>query len=118
MTQKQEYWITDADGAKALVVGADERDRWRVHGWTEAGAPAGLDRVWLQHEETGGRQLFAAEAAPTWSALGWHPAAPPEPVDLTRDPQFVDQPAVPAEPKLAAAPAAEAPKTRTATQEK
>lgn len=90
---KQTYWLTNVDGVKALVEGADERDRWtRIHGWTVSDEPAAGDLVWLQHETTGGRQAFAAEAAPQWEGLGWHPAPPPEPADLTKDPQLVDQP--------------------------
>lgn len=89
---KQTYWLTSVDGVKASVDGADERDRWvRVHGWAVADEPAAGDLVWLQHETTGGRQVFAAAAAPQWEGLGWHPCAPPEPADLTKDPQLVDQ---------------------------
>jgi hypothetical protein len=91
MTEKQKYWLTDTSGAKALVEGADERDRWRPHGWAETDAPVAGDLVWLQHDVHGGRQLFAAAAAEQWAGLGWRPSAPPEPVDLTKDPQLVDQ---------------------------
>lgn len=94
---KQMYWLADVDGVKASVEGADERDRWtKVHGWAVTAEPVAGDLVWLQHEETGGRQVFAAEAAPQWEGLGWHPCPPPEPADLTKDPQLVDQPAAPA----------------------
>lgn len=95
MTDKQTYWLVDGDGAKALVVGVDERDRFRPHGWTETTEPAGSDMVWLEHEVTGGRQLFPMAVTPQWGALGWRLAGPPEPVDLTKDPQVVDQPLTP-----------------------
>lgn len=86
------YWVTSVDGAKAVLEGADARDRWtKVHGWTITTEPQPGDRVWLEHAETGGKQIFAAEAAPQWEGLGWHPTSPPEPVDLTKDPQLVDQ---------------------------
>jgi hypothetical protein len=97
MTEKQKYWLTDTSGAKALVEGADERDRWLPHGWAETDAPVVGDLVWLQHDVHHGRQLFAAAAAEQWAGLGWHPSAPPEPVDLTKDPQLVDQAAAPIE---------------------
>lgn len=91
---KNLYWITNVDGVKAVVEGADERDRWtRVHGWALTEAPTAGELVWLRHEEHGGRQAFAAEAAPHWAGLGWHPTAPPEPADFTKDPHLVDQPA-------------------------
>jgi hypothetical protein len=106
-TQQKKYWVTSIDGAKAVVEGADERDRWtRVHGWSETDEPAAGDMVWLEHEVTHGRQVFSAEAAPQWAGLGWHPTSPPEPRDLTKDPQLVDQqpePAAPAKPKSTAA---------------
>lgn len=81
------HWIADASGNKAEVT---DVDTWRPHGWTEAAEPEPGEFVWLQHEEHGGRQLFAQEVVETWSALGWKPAAPPEPVDLTRDRNLTD----------------------------
>lgn len=88
---KTSYWLTDTSGVKALIVGADERDRWSPHGWHPTADPVAGDLVWLQHETTGGQQVFAAEAAESWKGLGWHPSAPPEPLDLTKDPMLVDQ---------------------------
>jgi hypothetical protein len=111
MTEKQTYWMTDTSGVKALVAGADERDRWRPHGYADTADPVAGDLVWLQHDVSGGRQVFAAEAAEQWAGLGWHPSAPPEPVDLTKDPMLVDQ--APAAVLRLESPAAEesAPKT-------
>lgn len=110
---KQSYWIRDIEGVKALVEGAETRDTWvKVHGWQLTEEPTSTDLVWLQHNETGGKARFAAEAAPQWAGLGWHPSAPPEPVDLTKDPQLVDQPAADLAP--AAAAAAGKPKTTAA----
>jgi hypothetical protein len=92
MAEKQKYWITSIDGAKALVEGAEQRDHWtKVQGWTETADPRPGDRVWLEHEEHHGRQVFPAEAAPQWAGLGWHTSPPAEPVDLTKDPQLVDE---------------------------
>lgn len=82
---KNTYWLTDGYGSKALVEGAEERDRWKPAGWSETDEPSGEDMVWLAHAEHGGRQRFAAAAVASWQALGWQPCAPPEPVDLLRD---------------------------------
>ncbi|WP_346536944.1 hypothetical protein [Micromonospora sp. DPT] len=87
---KTNYWLTDGYGSKALVEGADQRDRWVPLGWSEADAPAGGDRVWMQHTEHGGHAQFPAGVVDTWQALGWKPAPPPEPVDVLHDAQLVD----------------------------
>lgn len=109
MTDKKTFWLVDASGAKALVTGDDERDRFRPLGWQEATEPSDRDLVWLQHDVTEGRQLCPAAASGQWAELGWHPAAPPEPVNLTKDPVLVDQ--VP-DPE----PATEDPKPKTRTR--
>lgn len=88
---KNTYWMTDGYGSTALVEGADERDRWKPLGWSEATEPAGDDMVWMAHPESGGRQRFAAAVIEQWQGLGWRPAAPPEPVDVLHDPQLVGQ---------------------------
>jgi hypothetical protein len=83
MTDKQKYWIADSEGVKALVVGADAHNYWTAgRRWTDTTEPAGQDWMWLQHNETGGRQKFPAEAAPLWEGRGWLPSDPPEPVNL------------------------------------
>jgi hypothetical protein len=41
--------------------------------------------VWLEHPETGGKQLFAPAAAPLWRGKGWFDTDPaPEP-NVLRD---------------------------------
>jgi hypothetical protein len=88
MTDKNTYWIADVDGNKALVQGSAERDRWtQINGWTEADEPQGLQFVWLENSQTGGRAKFAAQAVPLWEGLGWKPSAPPEPVNLAIGPE-------------------------------
>lgn len=88
MADKNTYWIADVDGAKALVAGSAERDRWtRVNGWTETGEPEGLEFVWLRNGQHGGRAKFAAQAVPLWEGLGWKPSPPPEPVNLAIGPE-------------------------------
>jgi hypothetical protein len=83
MADKNTYWIADVDGTKALVEGTAERDQWiRVHGWTETGEPEGLEMVWLENEQHGGRAKFNAQAVPLWEGLGWKPSPPPEPENL------------------------------------
>ena len=85
---KNTYWITDpTDGSYALVEGADERDTWvRVHGWAEAeGEPGPTDQVHLRNEnaELGPSKLpyQAVREQSAWTANGWAPGAPPEPVN-------------------------------------
>lgn len=97
---KNTHWLTDGFGSKALVEGVDGRDRWKPFGWSESDAPAGDDRVWMEHEVHGGRAQFPAGIAPTWEALGWKPSPPPEPYDVTKDPTLVDVPTeAPAQPE-------------------
>lgn len=87
-------WIVDPNsGTKALVEDAAEYDRWtRVHGWAETAEPAGDERVWVRHAETGGRSVLPHSAiGGYWAANGWAPSAPPEPVDRTKDPALADQ---------------------------
>lgn len=93
------HWIVDPNsGAKALVDTAAERDCWtEVYGWSTTTEPSGDERVWVHHPDTGGRAVLPAAAiGGYWSALGWAPSAPPEPVDTTKDPALVDQTPQPA----------------------
>ena len=93
---KQTYWITDPNGgAKALVEGAEERDRWvHIQGWSESGEPVSGDMVWAFNPNTGGRAKLPHDPlADYWKGVGFVPSAPPEPVDLTKDPALRDQPA-------------------------
>lgn len=80
---KNMYWIADADGTRALVEGADERDRWsRVHGWSEVSEPQPQDFVWLRNENPdlgAARMTYEAAQLDAWAARGWTPGAPPEP---------------------------------------
>jgi hypothetical protein len=111
---KQTYWIRDAEGAFALVEGADQRDTWtRVRGWRETAEPGPSDRVHIVHPEVGhgGPLPYEAIVGTAWAGLGWKPGPPPQPVDLTKDPRIVDQPDAPAavepvKPKTTAATAA------------
>ena len=101
MTSKQTFWIVDPNGgAKALVEGAEERDRWtRVHRWDETGEPVSGDMVWAQNANTGGRTILPWDALTGgyWAGVGFAPSAPTEPVDLTKDPALRDQPQAAAE---------------------
>ena len=93
---KQSYWISDPNsGAKALVEGAEDRNRWtQVQGWTETTEPVAGDRVWLYNASIDGRTVLGFEASQGhWKGIGWVPGAPPEPVDTTKDPALMDQPA-------------------------
>jgi hypothetical protein len=82
VAEKQKYWIADAEGVKAVVEGVEARNWWtQVQGWVPADEPAADERVWLQHNEHGGRQVFPAAAAPGWVSRGWLPSDPPVPED-------------------------------------
>ena len=85
MTGTNTYWIADADGTRALVEGADERDRWgQVHGWAEVPEPQPGDFVWLRNEDPSlgaARMTYEAAQLEAWSARGWKPGAPPEPTN-------------------------------------
>lgn len=104
---KNKYWLHDATGVYAQVEGADQRDYWtRVQGWSEASEPGPTDQVHVQHDEAGRGRLPFGAIGGGWDGLGWSVAAPPEPVDMTKDPVLVDQPPALAEPvKPASAPA-------------
>lgn len=103
---KDTYWMcTPADGTYAQVEGAAERDRLIPLGWQVTGEPAPTDFVYMSHEgiELPGR--FPVQAVANWRAMGWTPCGPPEPVDLTKDPQ-PPAPAAPAAPIASSKPAA------------
>lgn len=92
---KNKYWIADPNsGAKAIVEGVEERDRWtKVLGWSETTEPTGDERVWLYNESIDGRTVLPYDASQGhWKGIGWAPGAPPEPVDTTKDPALMDQP--------------------------
>jgi hypothetical protein len=93
MSGKNTYWITDADGNKAIVEGAAVRDEWvKLRGWADAvGEPAPTDQVHVIHE-TGmrGRLPYGAIAG-GWDGLGWAPSDPPMPVDTTKDSASADK---------------------------
>lgn len=98
---KQTYWIADPNGgAKALVEGVEERDRWtRVRGWDETAEPVSGDMVWAYNANTDGRTKLPFDTLAEdgyWRGVGFVPSAPAEPVDMTKDPALRDQP--PAEP--------------------
>jgi hypothetical protein len=96
MSEPQQYWMADVEGAKALVVGDEARDFWSVRGWSVSEPPAGDEFVWLQHEQTEGRAKFPTPSVPHWAARGWHPSDPPVPVNLaTAHQQPAEQPPAP-----------------------
>jgi hypothetical protein len=105
---KSTYWIADVEGVKAVVEGAEARDWWvKVQGWSLAGEPTFEDRVWLQHNEHGGRQVFPAPSVAGWAARGWQPSDPPVPQDKATahwalEPAVAPEPSAPASTKSAA----------------
>lgn len=86
-----DFWIRNTAGQKAVIDPAD-RDRWTVQGWSPALAPADGEFVWMEHPDEGVTQpgLIPWAARAYFLAIGWKPCAPPEPVDLTRDPALTD----------------------------
>lgn len=110
MSKKSTYWLVDEAGIKALVEGADERDRLAPLGWSETTEPAGNDRVWLVHEEHKGGAVFPASIMDVWRQKGWAPGGTPPAVDpLAEASSAVAAPvaaAPPAETVTSAAPAA------------
>lgn len=83
-------WMTDGADSKAYV-DEDDIDTWKARGWRESAEPSDGERVWLAHEDHGGRQLFPASVVPIWQQLGWHPSAPANPLDVLKDPVLIDQ---------------------------
>ena len=95
------YWIADHEGVKALVEGEDARDWWtKVHGWTVTGDPTAKARVWLQHAQHGGRQIFPALSVPGWAVRGWLPSDPPVPEDKATAHWALEVPAADPEPTV------------------
>lgn len=88
-----DVWVRDGYGSVALVP-ADAVDHWKPRGWIETTDPDSADQIWMRHAEHGGRAQFPIVIARVWADLGWAPSAPPEPVDVTKDPALVDQPAL------------------------
>jgi hypothetical protein len=92
MTNKSTYWIADAEGTKALVEGADQRDYWtKVRGWSEASEPEGLEFVWLRSDllpdSAPTRLNWVAANDKAWTDNGFRPCPPPEPVNLALPPE-------------------------------
>ena len=91
MSGKNTYWITGPDGTKALVEGADERDRWvRVHHWAISDEPQPGEFVYLANEnpELGPARLtWQAAQDPAWEARGWAPGPPEEPENQVLTPE-------------------------------
>lgn len=90
---KKTYWMRlPADGTFAQIEGAAERDRLTPLGWEEANDPADTDFVWMRRDDIENPARFAYGSAETWRAMGWEFSAPPDPIDVTKDPQLFHQP--------------------------
>lgn len=77
MTDKITTWLVDETGTKALVEGADERDRLLPLGWSETTEPAGDEFVWCRHDGITDPARFPAASLEAWRARGWEPSGPP-----------------------------------------
>lgn len=97
MAEKKTYWIRNLFGHKALVAGADERDRWVPHGWAESDEPTDGEFVYMEHPDEGiaGRPLIPWGARDYWQAVGFAPSPPEEPFNPTKDPALRDVPRQP-----------------------
>lgn len=94
MTEKT-FWLSDEQGRKARVFGAEARDQWvKVHGWSETTEPVGLEFQHVRNVGHGGRGVLNHEAAVLHEGLGWVPCGPPG----------YDDPAPKPEPKTTAKP--------------
>lgn len=91
MSGKNTYWITTTNGYYGQVEGVDERDRWTPRGWSATGEPGPTDFVWMWKDDLEQPAPFAYGAAPMWQQKGWQLGPPPEPVDVTKDPQLFEQ---------------------------
>lgn len=100
---KQTFWLARDSEPVAFVQDAETADLLiRVHGYTEVTGPLADDRqVHVANAATGGQATLPYGVLAAWGVLGWVPAGPPAPVDLTKDPVLVDQ-AEPTKPKTAA----------------
>jgi hypothetical protein len=95
MPTAKQYWIADGAGVHALVI-REERDVWVGHfGWHDAALPGPDDQVRVVRADGLRGCIPFAAIADGWADLGWAPGAPPMPVDVTKDPAPVAEPAEP-----------------------
>ena len=86
MTDKK-IWVRNAAGDYALLDGASERDRFSAFGWAETTEEPGPDAwVWMRFDGVENPARFPIGSVSHWTAVGWFPAAPPEHVDPTQEP--------------------------------
>lgn len=92
MTDRETHWIQDVEGVKACVT---DPDLWtRVHGWSPATPPTGLEFQWVRNADHGGRGVLNHEAALLHEGLGWFPSDPPPPPGYPDVPAAYPAPAV------------------------
>jgi hypothetical protein len=78
MTDKQQFWIADAEGAKAVVTGPEDRDEWvKVRGWTETDEPVDGEFQYIRNVNHGGVGRMTHAAVALHAGLGWVPSGPP-----------------------------------------
>lgn len=77
---KNVYWLSDPEGTRAPVEGADLRDYLvKAKGWAEVTEPDRHDFVWLRNEapELGAtRMTWEAAQLDAWAGRGWVPGLP------------------------------------------
>jgi hypothetical protein len=78
VTDKQQFWIADAEGRKACVATEADRDEWvKVRGWTEASEPVDGDFQAIRNVDHGGVGYMTHAAVAFHAGLGWLPSGPP-----------------------------------------
>lgn len=117
MAEKKTYWVANLADERALITGADERDRWSLHGWSETTEPDDNFRgsVWMTDPESGRSAPIAWAAREYWLGRGRVPSPPDEPVNPTKDPALT---AVPDEPSAAPKPVDKSPSAPAAAKSK
>lgn len=79
MTEVKKHWITDANGVKAVIEGADALAEWtRVRGWSEATEPVGYEFQWVRNAapDHHGKGVMNHEALLLAEGRGWVACGP------------------------------------------
>lgn len=92
MAENKTGWMSN--GTEWALVDKGDADTWKPRGWSAADEPTDdAAFVYMEHPDEGvtGKARLPWGARAYWQGIGFAPAAPPDPVDLTRDPHLRDQ---------------------------
>lgn len=85
---EKKFWIADAEGAKACVATAADRDEWvMVHGWADATEPVDGEFQYIRNVDHGGVGRMTHAAVALHAGLGWVPSGPPGYVEPSPKPK-------------------------------